>query len=307
MFAANEALARAGITVLERGWLSANNIVIRGSGPTALIDSGYYIHAPQTVALVEQALSGRSLDFLLNTHLHSDHCGGNALLQSHFTTCQTLIPPGMADAVTVWDEDALTYRPTGQVCPRFAFDGVLHPGDSIRLGDHQWEIHGAKGHDPHSVVFFEPASRVLVSADAMWQNGFGVVFPELDGMDAFGEVGETLDAIESLNPLVVVPGHGSVFEDVAPALARARSRLEMFANSPEKHLRHALKVLIKFRLMEWQHIGRTALLAWAQQTPYLVRHMPEGQNNQSLWLDEVLSQLEKSKALKLEGDRVLNA
>jgi glyoxylase-like metal-dependent hydrolase (beta-lactamase superfamily II) len=303
----SEALARAGVTVLERGWLSANNIVIRGNGPTALIDSGYSSHAPQTLALVQQALSGRSLDLLLNTHLHSDHCGGNALLQSHFTTCQTWIPPGLADAVAVWDEDSLTYRPTGQVCPRFCFQGVLQPGASIRLGDHQWEIHGAKGHDPHSVVLFEPASRVLISADALWQNGFGVVFPELEGIDAFAEVGETLDAIESLNPLVVVPGHGPVFEDVAPALARARSRLEMFVSSPEKHLRHALKVLIKFRLLEWQQIDRHALMAWARQTPYLARHIPSGQDNQSIWLDEVLFELARSKALTLDGDRVVNA
>ena len=303
----SEALRRAGVTVLERGWLSANNVLVRGAGPTALIDSGYSSHASQTLALVQQALAGRPLDLLLNTHLHSDHCGGNAVLQHHYSACKTWIPPGLADAVRAWDEEALTYRPTGQVCPRFDFDGLLQPGQTIDLGSNAWEIHGAKGHDPHSVVLFEPRSRVLISADALWHNGFGVVFPELEGLEAFGEVGQTLDAIESLDPAVVVPGHGSVFEDVTPALARARSRLDMFVRLPEKHLRHALKVLIKFRLLEWQQIDRSALLAWTQHTPYLARHMPEEPDDQSAWLDELLSELAISKALTLDGNRVLNA
>jgi hypothetical protein len=33
---------------------------------------------------------------------------------------------------------------------------------------------------------------VLISADALWENGFGVVFPELEGDDAFAIVAATL-------------------------------------------------------------------------------------------------------------------
>src|SRR5690606_25945662 len=66
------------IQVFERGWLSSNNILFTGADGTALVDSGYVTHAPQTLALVRQVLAGRPLERLLNTHLHSDHCGGNA-------------------------------------------------------------------------------------------------------------------------------------------------------------------------------------------------------------------------------------
>ncbi|MCW2310856.1 hypothetical protein M2244_000576 [Rhodoferax antarcticus] len=41
-----------GLSVLERGWLSSNNILIQGEAGTALIDSSYHTHAPQTLALV---------------------------------------------------------------------------------------------------------------------------------------------------------------------------------------------------------------------------------------------------------------
>ena len=54
----------------------------------ALVDTGYATHAPQTLALVQQALGARPLDLIVNTHLHSDHCGGNALLQAAWP-CRT--------------------------------------------------------------------------------------------------------------------------------------------------------------------------------------------------------------------------
>ena len=42
------------ITVFERGWLSSNNILLCGDQATALVDSGYGSHAPQTLALVRE-------------------------------------------------------------------------------------------------------------------------------------------------------------------------------------------------------------------------------------------------------------
>ncbi|MGM9428947.1 MBL fold metallo-hydrolase [Hydrogenophaga sp. MI9] len=301
-------LERLGVAVLERGWLSSNNILILGNeGPSTLIDSGYASHAHQTVDLVTNLLRGRPLDLLLNTHLHSDHCGGNAALQARFPGMKTHIPPGQAAAVERWDMDALSYTPTGQQCPRFAVDGLLLPGSALRLGSHIWHVHGAKGHDPHAIVLYQEDERVLISADALWQNGFGVVFPELEGESAFDEVAETLDLIESLEPAVVIPGHGSLFDDVGEAMVRARSRLARFRESPAQHLRHAQKVLIKFRLLEWQRITRAALLEWALHTPYLRQAMPpEPEDSGSAWLDQLLLELERVQALQLEGEHVLN-
>lgn len=260
-----------GLSVLERGWLSSNNILIQGEQGTALIDSGYCSHAPQTLALVASALQGRALDVLVNTHLHSDHCGGNAALQAAYPALRTLIPPGHAAFVRDWDPARLSYTPTGQQCPRFGFDGLLQPGTELMLGDLCWQVHAAPGHDPHSVMLFEPDSACLLSADALWQRGFGVVFPELDGDDAFHEVAATLDLIEALNPRVVVPGHGAPFTDVATALDFARARLAAFVAAPQKHLSHAARVLLKFKLLDAQQLTRADLLTWAQATPYLQR------------------------------------
>jgi glyoxylase-like metal-dependent hydrolase (beta-lactamase superfamily II) len=298
-----------GMTVLERGWLSSNNILLIGSEHTALIDSGYSTHSAQTLLLVEAALPSRPLDLLVNTHLHSDHCGGNAALQARFPAMQTLIPPGEAEAVAVWDEALLSYQATGQNCPPFRFDATLQPGTELQLGDQVWQVHAAPGHDTHSVILFEPASRVLVSADALWERGFGVVFPELDGEEAFEVVGQTLDLMESLQPRLVIPGHGAPFSDVEGALQRARQRLQGFISDPQRHLQHAAKVLLKFKLLELQSVGQPELLAWARATPYvdrLVRSLYP-QETLAYAVNALVQDLVRAGAATLQGEQLHNA
>jgi glyoxylase-like metal-dependent hydrolase (beta-lactamase superfamily II) len=221
------------------------------------------------VALVAQALGDEPLARIVNTHLHSDHCGGNAALQAAHGAA-VWIAPGQADAVTRWDLDALTYRTTGQRCDRFRHDGVLHPGDVLRAGQRAWDVLAAPGHDPDSLMLFDAQAGVLVSADALWNNGFGVVFPELDGIDAFDQVAEVLDLIERLDARTVIPGHGPAFTDVGPALRRARQRLSKFVANPPLHARHAAKVLLKYHVMEERQQALEDLLTWAEGTPLVV-------------------------------------
>jgi glyoxylase-like metal-dependent hydrolase (beta-lactamase superfamily II) len=292
----------SGVTVFERGWLSANNVLLQDSDAATLVDSGYVKHQAQTLALVQQALQGRTLDHLVNTHLHSDHCGGNQALQAHYPDLLTWIPPGLSQAVQHWSEDALSYKPTGQNCPAFRFNGLLQPGSTHRWGDMDWQVHAAPGHDPHSVILFAPEHRLLMSADALWQNGFGVVFPELEGVDAFDEVAQTLDLIERLNPAIIIPGHGAVFTELAPALALARSKLNSFAQNPERHARYGAKVLLKFKMLEWGQITQTDFDQWAAQVPYLRQlHECYGEGlSLNRWLQMMLAELERSGALKVE-------
>lgn len=286
------------IVVLERGWLSSNNILLLGDHESAMVDSGYGTHAEQTLALVRACLGPRPLDLLVNTHLHSDHCGGNAALQAAYPGLLTHIPPGQAAAIQSWDDEALSYAPTGQFCPRFSYDGLLTPGTTMRLGARDWDIHAAPGHDPDSVILFQPELRVLISADALWAKGFGVVFPEIEGVSAFREVGQTLDLIESLQPALVIPGHGPVLHQVQEALAYARRRLNQFTAEPLRHAQYAAKVLLKFKLLEFQQITRKELHRWAHATSYL--HLLQARYFGSIsfddWVEELIQDLLRSGA-----------
>jgi glyoxylase-like metal-dependent hydrolase (beta-lactamase superfamily II) len=296
----------ASIQVFERGWLSSNNVLLLGRDDAALIDTGYLTHAPQTLELVRHALQGRHLDLVLNTHLHSDHCGGNATLQAHYGS-RVAIPVAEADKVRNWDVDALSFKATGQRCERFTFDTTIAPGDVLTLGGMEWRALGAPGHDPHSLIFYCPAERVLVSADALWENGFGVIFPELDGESGFAEQRATLDVIAGLDVRLVIPGHGRPFSDVEGALARARSRLAYLEADPVRNAQNAIKVLLKFLLLERQRIALT-------EVPALLLSMPVFETANARFLKETpealatwaTKQLTRSLAARVEGEHLLN-
>ena len=298
-----------GMHVFERGWLSSNNILFDDGEKTLLVDSGYYTHAAQTVALVETVLGGRSLDAVVNTHLHSDHCGGNAALQRRYPLIQTFIPPGHALQVTDWDPVALTYLPTGQFCPRFSYAATLRPGTEMQFGGRDWQIHAAPGHDPHSLVFFEPRQRIILSADALWENGFGVVFPELEGEEAFNEVAATLDLIERLNPRIVVPGHGRVFSYKPEVLAAARQRLGAFVSKPTRHANHAAKVLLKFKLLELQSQAYEDFEKWALATSYLrlIHEKFFASSPAKEWISLLCGELVKAGVARRDGAEICNA
>jgi len=305
--------ALAGLTVLERSWLSSNNVLVHPKGDetgATLIDSGHATHAEQTVALVTNSLQGRALARIVNTHLHSDHCGGNAALQRAFGA-DVFVPPGQAEAVRIWDAQALSYEPTGQRCERFTLHGVLSPGELLHAGGRQFEVLAAPGHDPHSVLLFDRASGLLVSADALWENGFGVVFPELEGESAFDDVAAVLDMIEQLPVTLVVPGHGSVFTDVPAALSRARSRLAAFRANPMRHARHAAKVLLSYHLMEEHSATLAHLREWAERTPIFLSVWSQVGSYEaetpSEWCDLLVNELVTGGVARRVGESVVVA
>lgn len=258
-----------GLEFFQRGWLSSNSVLIHDKEQAILVDTGYWTHSEQTRALVRSVIGDRHLTAIWNTHLHSDHCGGNAYLQTCFPDAQTLVPSGHARYVDDWDPDTLTYTPTGQHCPQFSRLGALNDGDTFVAANLTWEIHAAPGHDPHSVVIFNALHGILISADALWENGFGVVFPEIEGISAFDEVESTIQVIEDLAPRLILPGHGAPFADIEGAIRRAKSRLMQFRGAPDKHASYAAKVLLKFKLLELQKCAFPEFISWAHGVSYL--------------------------------------
>ena len=298
-----------GLRVFERGWLSSNNVLIdgEGAGQSLLVDTGYASHSSQTVALVRHALGGRALHKIVNTHLHSDHCGGNAALQAAFG-CEISVPAGEAAKVDAWDEAMLTFDATGQQCARFRRTDSIAAGDTLQCGAFQWEAIAAPGHDPESIVLHEPESGLLISADALWENGFGVVFPELEGESGFDDVRATLDRLSRLPVSWVIPGHGSPFQDFHGALGRAYRRLDGYVADPVKHARHAAKVLIKFHLLEIQEQPVDELRLWLRRTRYM--HLTHDRYFGSIpfrsWCDELIQDLIAARAVAIAGVSIVN-
>jgi glyoxylase-like metal-dependent hydrolase (beta-lactamase superfamily II) len=296
----------AQIRVIERGWLSSNNILFIEGDSATLVDSGYVGHAVRTEELVRAALDGRRLTRLINTHSHSDHIGGNARLQQAFG-CRILIPAGIEQHVATWDEEALLLGPAAQRGDRFRHDGVIVPGQSFEMGGLVWRALPAPGHDMDALVFHCPEARLLISGDALWQDGFGIVFGELLGhAGALPATRETLMMISGLSVDTVIPGHGPPFHDIPEALARAFRRLEAFEHDPLRVARNAIKACFTFNLLDLGSLPRAELAMYLQCVP-LFRDVGQrllGMDAQALatWL---LAELLRAGAVELVDQTIV--
>ncbi len=242
--------------VFVRDWLSANNIVLRSRDGNVLIDSGYVRHAPLTLGLLASArgFGTEPLARLINTHCHSDHIGGNAAVQARYG-CTISLPAAEAPAIARWDEKALLLGYADQECDRFSVDFELHPDTTEVWGELEWRLLASPGHRMEALVFFNPEHRILISGDALWQNGFGFVMPPAIDADALPATRATLDLIAALDVRVVIPGHGEPFTDVAAALERAYRRVATFEADESRLALYGLKALLAFNLLARQRMA----------------------------------------------------
>ena len=239
----------ASVRVIVRGWLNCNQVVLRARGDNVLVDSGYCTHRERTLELVAAALGGEPLERLINTHCHSDHMGGNAAVASFFGARVT-IPAGEVKHVVPWSPQSVWMERFDQRADPFNFDDTLASGDSFEAGGFTWEVHAAPGHDMDALLFFEPANRILISGDALWEDGMGFVWPQEGANPWIAAAHDALTTIERLDPAIVIPGHGAPFTDARSSVRKVRARLDSYAADPAKNARHAVKVLFVFALLD---------------------------------------------------------
>lgn len=297
-----------GFHFFERGWLSSNSLLIQDTDQSVLFDSGYVTHSDQLLTLLDHTLHSHALDSLVNTHLHSDHCGGNSALQIKFPNLRIHIAESQFQDAFSWDDSTLTFIETGQSCPRFTPTNAVKSDSISNFCNTQWQSFQSPGHDNDSMVFFEPHLRILISADALWEKGLGVIFPEFLGGEGFENVAKTYDLIESLQPRLVIPGHGPMFTEVAKALADGRRKLAAFNQSPVNHAIYAAKVLIKFKLMELQKVDAAFFTTLCTKSPLLVKihEVYFAQIDISLWIQDLFQLLADRGALIISDGCLLN-
>jgi len=91
--------------------------------------------------------------------------------------------------------------------------------DTLRLGGKAIVIfHPADAHSAGDLLIWLPVERVLFAGDVLLSDGVTMV---VDGSSA--ALLRTLDAIDSLDARVIVPGHGAIPADPTSLVARTRS------------------------------------------------------------------------------------
>jgi len=176
-----------------------------GDDGVALIDDQFAPLAPKIQAALRQ-LSPRPVRFVINTHWHGDHTGGNpvfaetATIMAHLNVRKRLLTGGKTSFVE--------FPPvTGKALPVVTFEQGLSlwwNGEEIRA------LHPGIGHtDGDSVIWFTRSNVVHMGDDY-----FAGMFPFVD----LASGGSVIKLIESVDVILgqipaeakVIPGHGPV-------------------------------------------------------------------------------------------------
>ncbi len=150
------------------------------------------------------AQAGVTIEKLLVTHGHIDHCGSAGILSAELG-----VPiEGPHEADRFWidrlKEDGQRYGVPGKP---FESDRWLVNGDQVRVGELVLDVYHCPGHTPGHVVFHHAPSKLAIVGDVLFQGSIGRTdFPK-------GNHQELIDAITGrLWPLggdtAFVPGHG---------------------------------------------------------------------------------------------------
>ncbi|MFF5760906.1 MBL fold metallo-hydrolase [Streptomyces tanashiensis] len=260
----------------QRPFPDANTLLLPGRQP-ALIDSGFVGHAAQTAEWARARAGG--IDLVVNTHWHSDHVGGNALLQADGAGIAAGTPE--AEAISRRDPGCCAAEYLDQPVAPYTVDLPLDDGEVLRLGDTYWEVVRTPGHTPGHLSLWQPEERLLVVGDALSDYDVGWVNLALDGPGAARTALDSLQRMADLDARVILPSHGPVPADTGAAFAAALRRGRRLVDDPDGAVWYGIRRIFAFALMIRDGIPAEEAepylhaRAWLTDAARLLRRTPE--------------------------------
>ncbi len=233
----------------DGGWAVCNAGIIDLGDCTLVFDT--FVNQTAALDLKETAehVTGRPVDYVVNSHPHRDHVRGNQVFTDSTIVATSKTYEVMANAWRARCErvqkeglgpirreveqefEAWTADPTTTEADRILWDGylqgILNGLDSYNLKlpdltfDSKMTIHGNErsaevigysGHSASDAVLYLPDQKIAFLADLFFI-GYQPYFVEGDPEDVF----RALDRVKALGAERLVPGHGPVatVEDIA--------------------------------------------------------------------------------------------
>ncbi len=217
-----------GITMIEGadGFAGGNMALLAGEDYVALVDDGLAPLAPTLKAFVDEQ-AGRPVNFLVNTHVHGDHVGGNA----HFAESGTVVfaHENIRTRLLAKPDDA--GGEGGLPVVTFA-DGVSFHLNGLEAR----AFHLPLAHTDGDAAIWFPDVNVLHTGDVFFHG----LFPFID-LDNGGTVSGYIAAQRQLIDKVdadtqIIPGHGPLatradLERDNAMLVDARARVKALLDS----------------------------------------------------------------------------
>lgn len=182
------------------GFGGGNMAVLVGEGHVAMIDDGLPPLAANLLAHVSET-AGAPIDFMVNTHVHGDHAGGNA----HFAESGTVVFAHDNIRKRLLEDASGAGGPGGLPVVTFG-DGV-----TFHLGDIEARvIHMPVAHTDGDAVIHFPGANVIHTGDILFHG----IFPFID-LDSGGTVDGYIAAQKRIWSMAdddtkIIPGHGAL-------------------------------------------------------------------------------------------------
>ncbi len=148
--------------------------------------------------------AGITVEKLLITHGHMDHCGMAGVLARDLGV--PIEGPHQDDLFWIesLDDPSKRYGLEGE---SFTPDRWLHDGDTVTFGEVDMQVIHCPGHTPGHVVFFHEPTRLAVVGDVIFQGSIGRTdFPKGNHADLIASITERLWPLG--NDVTFIPGHG---------------------------------------------------------------------------------------------------
>lgn len=205
------------------------------SGETAVVD-------PAVSDSVINALQEKSwqLDYILNTHHHSDHVGGNLALKQA-TGCKIM------GAAT--DQARIP-----------GIDITVEDSEHIQLGKQSLQIIATPGHTSGHIVFYCAESQALFCGDTLFSMGCGRLFE-----------GTAVEMWLSLQKIKALPGCTRIY--CAHEYTQANGRFALTVEADNQDLQQRIAEVASLRAQNLPSLPSTLAVELATN-PFLREHSP---------------------------------
>jgi glyoxylase-like metal-dependent hydrolase (beta-lactamase superfamily II) len=148
--------------------------------------------------------TGVTIEKLLVTHGHMDHCGMTGVLAKDLGVPIEGPHEGDRFWIESLDDPSKRYGLEGE---SFEPDRWLHDGDTVTVGDLTLKVIHCPGHTPGHVVFVHEPSRLAVVGDVLFQGSIGRTdFPQGNHQDLIDSITQKLWPLG--DDITFIPGHG---------------------------------------------------------------------------------------------------
>ncbi|MBP2653650.1 MAG: Zn-dependent hydrolase, glyoxylase [Firmicutes bacterium] len=264
---------------------ATNAYCLKSSDRTIIVDPGIYCSEALgaiTEQLAELSVDLTKTDFII-THMHADHCGLVAEIQSPMSITYISEPDAIIfenSHTSYWNilPDRLYQNGFSTLEAQQAVES--HPGKKglsrvpknlrlitkesvITIGNYSFTTIATPGHTPGHICLYEPHKKILIAGDHL----LGDISPNItywaDIGNPLGDFIKSLTEIADLSVDLVLPGHRRIFTS-------CRKRANELISHHQQRLSEIEKILTGSQLTAYQVAGQMTWdmrLSWEDFPP----------------------------------------